>query len=52
MIYKKEKIIWSVKLRNKTLDKGKLKSAIKLDWEQDEVEYSSYKDASYTIGIW
>ena len=35
-----------------TLNKGELKSAIKLEWEQDEVEYSSNKNTSYTIGVW
>ena len=42
-IIKKEKIFnqlsWKI-----NLEQRKIKSAIKLEWEQDEVEYSSYKD--------
>ena len=37
---------------NWNLEQRRIKSAIKLEWEQDEVEYSSYKETSYTIGVW
>ena len=54
MIYKGKKelskqLSWE---KNWNLEQRRIKSAIKLEWEQDEVQYSSYKDTSYTIGVW
>ena len=37
---------------NWNLVQRRINSAIELEWDQDEVEYSSYKDTSYTIGVW
>ena len=40
---KKEKLSNQLSWK-RNLEQRKIKSAIKLEWEQDEVEYSSYKD--------
>ena len=46
-----KKIIYTIKLKDKPWIKEN-ESVIKIEWEQVEVESSSHKNASYTIGIW
>ena len=54
MIYRRKKELYKQLSceENWNLEQRRVKSAIKLEWDQDEVEYSSYKDTSYTIGVW
>ena len=50
MIYK-EKLSIQLSWKRKPWTKEN-ESTIEIEWEQVEVESSSHKNASYTIGIW